>query len=796
MPATLRAAVGFAIGILIEARLGGSAWVWAGAVVVVIAAAAAARARRDATAWMIAALLAGAADAARERAAWIARGTPPPHEALEGSIVRAPQAGEHGWQTIVDARRPDGATTWRLRLGLARDRIGADVRPGDHVAFTARVGPVDQWQNPGTPDVGRARRGQGLDGLGTVDAPGLEAITRGGWSIARAAAAVQRVIAARLARAPGRGAALVAALAAGTRAGLPARVEDAFRRAGVSHVLSVSGLHLACVALAAAALAGVVWRRWPWLAVRMTLARASALAALPAAAAYTIVTGAEIATVRALVMAVVILGARALGRAADAAAALGVATIVILAHRPSALYDPSLELSLASSAALIATARAWAARHRPIDATPPGRAARTVRAVGLALLASLAVTAATAPLTAWHFGVVQPAGVVLNLIVPPVLELAVLPLGLAAGLVGIVWSSAGDALATIAAWIAAQTIAFVAWIAPACPVLAVPPPHPWELALLGALALAATRWRARVVVVCALLAAIAIAAGEWRAARDADARTGAAVTFLDVGQGDAALIEAPGGTVWLVDAGGVLFGGATPATDPGARALLPVLAAKRIHAIDLAIVSHPHPDHVGGLAALAAAVPIRTVWITGDSPDEPHWAALRDALAARGTRLEIPPLGVARHAGAATLEVLAPRGADGHATADPLTEVNDNSLVVALAVAGRRVLFLGDLEAAGERALVDAGVDLTADVVKVAHHGSRTSSTDALIAATHARHAVLSLGARNRFGFPAPAVVARWEAAGVTLHRTDRGAITVDLRDDGTLAISPATDLR
>lgn len=791
MPTVLRVAIGFTVGIVVEGWLGGGAWVWGVAAVSGVAAAAATRTRRDGSAWIIAALLIGGADAARERAAWRARGTAPPHDALIGTVVRAPQAGEHGWQTVVDV---DGG--WRVRLGLARDRVGADVLPGDRVAFTARIGPVDQWINPGTPDVGRARRGQGLDGLGTVDAPGFDVIARGRWwSITRAAAIAQRVVGARLAAAPGRGASLVAALAAGTRAGLPARVEDSFRRTGVSHVLSVSGLHLACVALAASALATALWRRWPWLAARVTCARASALVALPAAFAYTVITGAEVATVRALVMATVLLGARALGRAADAAAALGVATLVILAHRPSALYDPSLELSLASSAALIATARAWAARTRPLDPTPPSRGVRVVRAVVVALAASLAVTAATAPLTAWHFGVVQPAGILLNLIVPPVLELAVLPLGLAAGVIGLVWTSAGLALATVASWLASAVITFVAWIAPACPVLSVPPPHPWQLVLLGALALAATRWRARVVLACALLVAGTFALAEWRDVRRAATRTGARVTFLDVGQGDCALIEAPGGAVWLVDAGGVLFGAANPATDPGARALLPVLAAKRIRAIDLAIVSHPHPDHVGGLAALAAVIPIHALWITGDAPDEPNWAALRDALAARGTRLVIPPLGIAHRAGAATLEVLAPRAADGHATADPLTEVNDNSLVVALALGGRRVLFLGDLEAAGEHALVDAGVDLRADVVKVAHHGSRTSSTAALIDATHARHAILSLGSRNRFGFPAPVVVDRWTAAGATLHRTDHGAIAVDLRDDGTFAISPATDL-
>jgi competence protein ComEC len=124
------------------------------------------------------------------------------------------------------------------------------------------------------------------------------------------------------------------------------------------------------------------------------------------------------------------------------------------------------------------------------------------------------------------------------------------------------------------------------------------------------------------------------------------------------------------------------------------------------------------------------------------------------------------------------------------ATADPVRSVNDNSLVITVERAGRCVLFTGDIEEEGEALLVAAGLG-RCDVVKVPHHGSPTSSSPALVAATQPSLAVISLGRGNRFGFPAPAVVARWEAAGAQVVRTDTaGAVTVSIDRAGTLRVA------
>jgi competence protein ComEC len=284
----------------------------------------------------------------------------------------------------------------------------------------------------------------------------------------------------------------------------------------------------------------------------------------------------------------------------------------------------------------------------------------------------------------------------------------------------------------------------------------------------------------------------------WALARTPPPAGELRVTFLDVGQGTATLVELPDGAVWLVDAGGTA--GArdlATAAAPG-RAITATLATYDHGAIDLAIVSHPHPDHYLGLAAID--LPIHELWSADDAqlapPTGPHptFAELAAALAARGTRLVHPPLGVARAEAGVELVVLAPRyrAAEGAApieAADPVRTVNDNSLVIAIRYAGRAILLPGDIEREGEDDLVAAGL-AHADAVAVPHHGSPTSSSEPFVAAVRPALAVISCGAANHFGFPSPEVVARWREAGAAVERTDAaGAVTVVIAPDGAMTV-------
>ena len=264
------------------------------------------------------------------------------------------------------------------------------------------------------------------------------------------------------------------------------------------------------------------------------------------------------------------------------------------------------------------------------------------------------------------------------------------------------------------------------------------------------------------------------------------------MTFLDVGQGDAAVVEAPGGAVMLVDGGGSREG----QFDPGARIVEPFLRARGIGRLDVIALSHPHPDHLNGLFRIAERFAVGAFWSSGDDGRNPEYARFRALAAARGIATPIvtdAPLGPAR------IVPLGPFVNDerGERIGAPegLT-VNDASLVLRVSFAGRAVLFPGDLEADGEGELTgrrDVGQQVAADVLKVPHHGSRTSSSPELLGAVQPRLAIASLGWRNQFHFPAPEVLARYQAAGARLLRTDvDGAITLTIAPDGGVAITCA----
>ncbi|HSS02500.1 MAG TPA: ComEC/Rec2 family competence protein [Kofleriaceae bacterium] len=598
------------------------------------------------------------------------------------------------------------------------------------------------------------------------------------------------------------GTAALRGIAVGDRGDVPPALDQRWRAVGIYHVLSVSGLHLAVVAGLVFGLLRRLIAASPW-GGRTRPARWAAPPALVLAVAYTMITGAQLATLRALVVVALALIAQMIDRPLRLLDALGVAALAILLWRPADLLDPSFQLSFVAALTLAL---------RPL--TDDGR--RGIRGWlvrGLSASAWVAIT--TAPLTAYHFHQVAAGGVIGNLLLTPVVELVALPLGLAGVVLGV-----APAI-TAASWIVGLADRGAEALALITPVGHIAVASASIMLLLVALSLAiAARTverthpfeRSRAALAWLALCLV------WAVARMPPPAGALRVTFLDVGQGDAALIELPDGAVWLIDAGGQPSARELSQAAASGRAIDRVLAAYDHTRIDLAILSHPHPDHYLGLAGIEA--PIDELWsgtettstdaaasaaaVVGHAAGEarlrtrgsvlPGFGAVAAGLIARGTRLGHPALGVARSQAGVELVVWAPRmqaAADAPVVcaADPVRTVNDNSLVVALRYRGRTILFTGDIETEGEDDLVAAGIGRV-DVVKVPHHGSPTSSTAALIAATRPALAVISCGRANAFGFPAASVVDRWRAAGASVGRTDTdGAITVTIDVRGEIAI-------
>jgi competence protein ComEC len=313
----------------------------------------------------------------------------------------------------------------------------------------------------------------------------------------------------------------------------------------------------------------------------------------------------------------------------------------------------------------------------------------------------------------------------------------------------------------------------------------VPPPTPWQLGVLAVVAIGAAvagRLR-RYAALTAVAALLLLEVGAQRTGAPARALR---VTFLDVGQGDAALVDLPDGGALLIDGGGLV---GSP-VDPGARIVAPVLRARRRSALDTVLLSHPHPDHFGGLVTGTARVRYGELWDTGQGEREGAGGGYAELLAdarRRGARIVRPDtLCGARMVSGARIDVLAP-------CPGPVADrnPNDNSLVVRITFGRRAFLFMGDAEHEEERELLAGDpARLRADVLKVGHHGSRTSSAPALLAAVGATHAVVSTGVRNRFGHPHPTTLDALGAANLHVWRTDRDGAVTATTDGDTLEVT------
>jgi competence protein ComEC len=571
--------------------------------------------------------------------------------------------------------------------------------------------------------------------------------------------------------APQLGLAFARALVLGDASEVPDPVVRGLRRLGLAHLLAVSGLHVGLAAALALLLARPL-PRGPRL-----------LAGLIAVALYLLLVGPRPSLVRASVMACLAAAALLLERPPSAANALGVAACGIALHRPAAVTDLGFQLSVAATAGLLLLAplldRSWS-RSWP----------RLPGFLREPLAVSSAAHLGTLPFALPAFCLAVTAAPLVNLAAVPWAGLLLAACGLWTGLAVGAPAAAGrllpvlDLLAAPFGWTAAL---------PASPWLALPAaPGPLAATALAAAAFEALR-RPRLglpLLAVGLLWAVAAPAG--RAGGPVEA------VFVDVGQGDAILLR-DGRETLLVDGGG------WPAGDLGGRVLLPALARRGVRRLDRVLLTHPDRDHCGGLVEVASYLAVGEALTGPGPPPSPleggcdaelrELPGVRHRAVAAGDRLEV---------GRWRLRVLHPPPAAE--TGAPATADNDASVVLLAEVFGRRLLLTGDVEAPAERRLLapgesarpppagpgsaEAPPELACDLLKVAHHGSHSSSTDRFLAAAAPRLAVISAGERNPYGHPAPEVLARLRRHGARVLRTDRdGMIVVSFEEDGRWSI-------
>ncbi len=682
----------------------------------------------------------------------------------------------------VDAIGPelgDGGTP--QAIGVAVDvALTAPVKvdAGDRVRLRGRLRAPAPSLSPGTFDPYKAALVHGVHARMTVvqaDDVAVFAKGRGAWWVR-----ARRSLSARLqAQLPPRLAGLLLALLIGDTSLFSIEQSAAYRSVGAGHLLAVSGLQVTLLAGLLSRVMTSLLLFTPW-GRRGRGALVAALFALAGVWGFVLLCGAPPSAVRAGVMATAVVFASAGGRRVLLVDALGAAGLLTVVASPASALDAGFLLSYAAVFGLVVASAGDHDGATLIDQIRAGVAASVI--AGLLTL----------PLSAWLFAQVAPAGLLANIVLVPVASLLQVP-ALLGGALGAVldlpWLSA---LGAQAALLLEALVFGLAELLPG--VRAVDATSGVQAALLSvAVGVAGAAWLSRRVVA----AVVVVLSSGFIFALSNREPDGLRVTFLPVGQGDAAVVELPQGQVFVIDGGGRVpvapgmseAARASVLAEPGARVVVPFLQRRGIQRIDVVVLSHPHPDHAGGLRAVVDAFPVGEVWWAGDVDTAgPLVQPLFDRVGASSVRSTPELLGQHRH-GDVIIDVLGPAPAEATATY-PEFSANDNSLVLRFCLGATCVLLPGDVEHFGEEELVATHENrLHAQVVKAPHHGSSTSSTTNFITATKALHVVMCTGRGNQFGFPAASVVQRWRAASARVWDTSRhGELTFLLDGTGVTA--------
>ncbi len=667
----------------------------------------------------------------------------------------------------------------RVRIPGAPDG-GADpcaLREGTRLRLAASLALPRSFRNPGSFDYPGDLASRGVAATGRSPSARLHQVLRPPPPLERAAGAVRRGIVASFRRAFESTGSTVAsaieeAIVLGIRDRVPREAERILREAGTSHLLAISGFHVAVLSLC-------VWRVSRLACLR---GRGRAAVLLVTLGVYLHLTARAPSVARAVACATLHISGRALGRSVIPFNTIAAIFLVLTGRHPSILGGHSFRLSFLAAAALAAFLPAMTPRLRPGRALPAALAVN-----GVALLS-------TSPLTISLFNRATPGALMANLAAAPLIGIA-----FSAGLT----IPAADALTHLLEDLGVpfrpslSPVEIGGALAAACiegtlavsrTIAALPAtgydcvtPEPWMVATAllacGVAAMEGLPGRLRAgagLLFCTLLIRIALPIESPPAPARATGSGGATpvlrVTVLDVGQGSAILIEAPDGKRLLVDAGG--FAGT--AFDVGERVVARALHTMGIRRLDAVAASHPDVDHIGGLPSVMEIFSGKEIWLPAGSLAERALGRLAAHGVASGRALRLLVRGDLFRFGGATVRVLHPAATRARAPD------NDRSLVLLIETGGGRILLPGDIEARSEAAI--APFLSPAEILIVPHHGSRTSSSRRFLEAVRPALAIISCGLRNRYAHPHEEAIARLRGVGTRIVRTDRdGAVRVEI---------------
>lgn len=671
---------------------------------------------------------------------------------------------------------------------IAKPEDSIAGRAGDRITVSGTVRALHDYGNPGRMNREMTYFSQGIHARMTADKYSLRLQQEeGGWHdrLLRLSARVRSAYLEHMEHAMSRqDAAAIFAMLFGGYQGIKPELLEAFTATGIVHILSVSGSHITLMA----GTAGIIGRLLH-LPGRVTTGLAAVTILF-----YSLLAGAIPPVIRSALMGLLTLLALAMGRERDARHILGLTALGLLIYAPPLLYDISFQLSFGATAGLLYIApilRGVLRKKLPVFAAD-------------SLAVTIGAQVSVLPVIAWYFNVISFSSLLANLVITPVVELIIV-VGLFAGLAGSLLPFVGR-LVFMGAGVALGAVYELSRLVAALPFsqVYVPSFGVWGCLMyygaLGWLLLPPNcrgqarrrlvelimlylpdKWRngglADKQKIAVLMLVLLIFIGGWKACRPGDLQ----VHFIDVGQGDAALVITPHGHAFMVDAGGVREGG----YDIGRMVDVPYLLHYGVRQLDYIFLTHAHDDHAAGVRGILGKIPVKAV-MTGHEGTGEYLKVFGRGEAARLEKL-LAPLreNTSMELDGVRIEILYSPDRREVREGNVQATGNEFSNLIRVSYGNASFLFTGDLVTAQEAELLRRGTQLGSTVLKVGHHGSRTSSSEAFLQAVNPRWAVISCGYANSFGHPHKEIVQRIsDVTGAELLRTDeKGAIV--FRTDG-----------
>ncbi len=798
---------------------------------------------------------------------WTAPRIPPQHIShflddrrldIEGIIDSRPMGSEGRRKFYLRSQYLDSggkriAVTGKIRVTAVGNE--PQLYRGERVLLNSRLRSIRNFNNPGGFDYRRYMSFQNVWATAYVSAERIRHLEKPSRDDRSRMMDVFRARISRIIEDSGEGPSIgvLKALVVGDRSAISRPLRDAFNRAGVGHLLAISGLHIGIVA-------SVAFFCFKWLLAYLTplvwtarTRKGAALLSLLPVVLYGIVAGFSPSTQRAVIMVCIFLMTFLFEREHDLSNTLALAALVILTIFPPSLFSISFQLSfMAVWSIIFGLNRLQRYRRVPDPADQSAFVFKLKWRLVSFFFVSLFAIGGTLPLTMYYFNQISVVGIFANFIIVPLVGFIVVPVGLVAAflspisMMGALWcfkvchAVLRPALATIEflagiPFAALKTItpsvleiacyyllvwAFLRWLIPDQSAsdslrLSLQSGHrdPHESCtkvaggrlnrLPGAIQKIAARFavclhgedrdgiRRKLSAAIAVLVILVLLgdAGYWYYRRFG--RQDLRITVIDVGSGNAALLELPGGHTMLIDGGGFSD---NSVFDIGGRVLAPLLWRQKIRTVDTLILTHPNSDHLNGLLYIAEHFNVGRIWTNGETRDTVGYCSLMDIIAAKNIQFpgfgSLPVRGMIHGVG---FSILYPQiDFIEKKTRDKWRNSNNNSLVIRISFGAVSFLFPGDIMAAAERELTQmTNSQLDSTVLMAPHHGSRTSSTDVFLDAVNPQICVISCGWKSHYKFPHPEVLQRYERRGYRTYRTDsHGAVTF-ITDGQELEVRP-----